>query len=186
MLLSDATPTLYDCVELYGMDLDAYLSDYPIWDEGKRDWLNARIKDHFLYRQIAQDTPAKHGYYLRRTMHDMMASVNPMFAALDRENDILKGFAQEQTVTSSANQTFSALPQSRLSSKDDYATNSTDNTSDASTRISGRTQSIGAALTEWASSVNNALYIVYNGLEPLYMQVLPVSDWEEDYNYDYE
>ena len=30
---------------------------------------------------------------------------------------------------------------------------------------------VGSALSAWANSVNNALYIVYNGLEPLYMQV---------------
>lgn len=170
MLISDAPPTLYDCVELYGMDYSEYMSDYPIWDEGKREWLNAMIYEHFAYREIAQETPAKHLFYMRRTMREMMRSVNPMFRALDSDFDILRTYETVQTSTGDTVQTYSALPQSRLSPDEDYATNRTENGSDASATSYGR-QDVGAALTAWASSVNNALYIVYNGLEPLYMQV---------------
>ena len=30
---------------------------------------------------------------------------------------------------------------------------------------------VGSAISAWANSVNNTLYIVYNDLEPLHMQV---------------
>lgn len=169
-LISDAPPTLWDCVHLYGEDYDAYMSDYPIWDERKRDWLNERIFEHFAYREIAQETPAKHLFYLRRTMHEMMQSVNHMFRALDSDFDILDTYVSTQDSTGDARQTFSNLPQSRLSGNEDYATNLTDNASTGSVRTSGRGD-VGSALSAWAQSANNALYIVYNGLEPLYMQV---------------
>lgn len=169
-LISDAPPTLWDCVHLYGEPFDEYLSDYPIWDEEKRAWLNERIFEHFAYREIAQETPAKHLFYLRRTMHEMMISVNPLFKALDADFDILRTYEQVSVADGDSVQTYSALPQSRLSPQEDYATNRTDNASTGKTTSYGRSDP-GAALSAWASSVNNGLYIVYNGLEPLYMQV---------------
>lgn len=170
MLISDAPPCLRDLVELYGHDYDAYMSDYPIWDESKREWLNGMIYDHFAYREIAQETGAKHLYYLRRTMREMMPSVNPMFKALDSDFDILKTYETVNTSTGDARQTFSNLPQSRLKDTEDYATNVTDNESTGEAVSYGRGD-VGSALSAWSQSINNALYIVYNGLEPLYMQV---------------
>lgn len=174
MLVSDKPPTLHDCIELYGCDYDAYMSDYPIWDESKRPWLNDRILNHFRYREIASETPAAALYYMRRTMLDMMASVNPMFKVLDSEFDILTGWEQEQTSDTSARQLYSATPQVQLSGTDNYATNLTDNTADAKATT---TQTTGAAdaLARWATSVNNALYIVYNGLEPCFMQIFDIE-----------
>lgn len=169
-LISDAPPTLWDCVNLYGEPYDEYMSDYPIWDEGKRAWLNERVFDRFAYREIAQETPAKHMFYLRRTMHEMMVSLNPLFKALDSDFDILKTYEQVSIADGDATQTYSALPQSRLNPNEDYGTNRTDNVSRGTTTNYGRSDP-GAALSAWASSVNNGLYIVYNGLEPLYMQV---------------
>lgn len=181
MLISDATPTLHDCIELYGMPFDEYMSAYPIWDETRRDWLNGMIRQHFEYRQIAQETPAKHGYYLMRTMADMMPSVNPMFKVLDSDFDILSGADSISKSTAGTKQVYSALPQARLSPTGEYATNATENETTSTSEVSGRTAPIGDMLSSWASSVNNALYIVYNGLEPLYMQVFPNEGFEEDY-----
>lgn len=170
LLISDAPPTLWDCVNLYGEPYDEYMSDYPIWDEDKRPWLNERIFEHFAYREIAQETPAKHLFYMRRTMHEMMGALNRIFKALEADFDILTTYEQVTEATGGTTQTYSALPQSRLSTQEDYATNRTDNSSIGQTRNSGRSDP-GSAISAWANSVNNALYIVYNGLEPLYMQV---------------
>lgn len=170
MVVSDAPPTLWDCVNLYGEPYEEYLSDYPIWDEDKRSWLNERIFEHFAYREIAQETPAKHLFYMRRTMLEMMPPLNKIFAVLDTDFDILASYVQISEATGGTTQTYSALPQSRLTTGEDYATNRTDNSSIGQTSNTGRSD-IGSALSAWANSVNNALYIVYNGLEPLYMQV---------------
>ena len=171
MLITDDGPTLRDCVELYGMDWRGTMSDYPIFDEGKREWLNARIYEHFAYREIAQETPSDHFRLVRRTMHEMMPALNPMFSALDGEIDILAGYASAGERDSEARQLFSATPQTQLSAAEDYATNLTDAASSESTRTSGRSMPAGDMLTSWATSVNNALYLVYNGLERYYLQI---------------
>ncbi len=171
MLITDDGPTLHDCVELYGMDWQQNMSDYPIFDEGKREWLNARIYEHFAYREIAQETPSDHFRLIRRTMHEMMPALNPMFSVLDGEIDILAGYASTVENDSEARQLFSATPQTQLSAAENYATNLTDTTSSESSKTSGRSMPAGDMLTSWATSVNNALYLVYNGLEPYYLQI---------------
>lgn len=171
MLITDDGPTLHDCVELYGMDWDETMSDYPIFDEGKREWLNTRIYEHFAYREIAQETPSDHFRLIRRTMHEMMPALNPMFSALDGEIDILAGYASAGEHDTEARQLFSATPQTQLSGAENYATNLTDTTSSERSKTSGRSMPAGDMLTSWATSVNNALYLVYNGLEPYYLQI---------------
>ena len=171
MLITDDGPTLHDCVELYGMDWQQTMSDYPIFDEGKREWLNARIYEHFAYREIAQETPSDHFRLIRRTMHEMMPALNPMFSVLDGEIDILSGYASAGEHESEARQLFSATPQTQLSAAENYATNLADTASSESTKTSGRSMPAGDMLTSWATSVNNALYLVYNGLEPYYLQI---------------
>lgn len=171
MLITDDGPTLRDCVELYGMDWHETMGDYPIFDEGKREWLNARIYEHFAYREIAQETASDHFRLIRRTMHETMPALNPMFSALDGEIDILAGYESAGEHESGARQLFSATPQTQLSAAENYATNLTDGTSSESSRTSGRSMPAGDMLTSWATSVNNALYLVYNGLEPYYLQI---------------
>lgn len=171
MLITDDGPTLHDCVELYGMDWEETMSDYPIFDEGKREWLNARIYEHFAYREIAQETPSDHFRLIRRTMHEMMPALNPMFSALDGEIDIFAGYASAVEHDIESRQLFSATPQTQLSASENYATNLTDTTSSESSKTSGRSMPAGDMLTSWATSVNNALYLVYNGLEPYYLQI---------------
>lgn len=171
MWITDDGPTLHDCVELYGMDWQQTMSDYPIFDEGKREWLNTRIYEHFAYREIAQETAADHFRLIRRTMHEMMPALNPMFSALDGEIDVLAGYASAVEHDSEARQLFSATPQTQLSAAENYATNLTDTTSSESSKTSGRSMPAGDMLTSWATSVNNALYLVYNGLEPYYLQI---------------
>lgn len=171
MLITDESPTLHDCVELYGMDWDETMSDYPIFDEGKREWLNTRIYEHFAYREIAQETPSDHFRLIRRTMNEMMPALNPMFSVLDGEIDILAGYASAGVHDSEAQQLFSATPQTQLSAAENYATNLTDTKSSESSKTSGRSMPAGEMLTSWATSVNNALYLVYNGLEPYYLQI---------------
>lgn len=183
MLISDDAPTLHDIVMLYGEDYAGAMNDYPIWDEGKREWLNTRIYEHFAFRRIAQDTPAMHLFFVRRTMHEMMPAINPMFRALDQEFDILDGHdytdssSNRQNAKSAARQLFSDTPQTQLSGAENYATTLTENDGEngsegASTSHSvGRSDGVGERLTAWASSVNNALYLVFDGLEPCYNQV---------------
>ncbi len=183
MIYTTENPTLHDIVELYGEDYDGAMSDYPIWDESKRAWLNERVLEHFRYREIAQETPAMFLFFLRRTMFEMMPTVNPIFEALEGSPDIMSGYSTADktnatgTDSASAKQLYSATPQTQLSGQENYATNITEseqantrNSTDESTH-EGRNASVGAMASEWLASVNNGLYIVFNGLEPLFQQI---------------
>ena len=183
MIYTTSNPTLHDIVELYGEDYEGAMTDYPIWDEKQREWLNEMILEHFRYREIAQETPAMFLFYLRRTMREMMPTVNPVFAALDGVPDIMAGYSTVDrtnasgTDSTTAKQLYSATPQTQLSGAENYATNLTE-TEQTATRANtdestheGRNASLGAMAAEWLAGVNNALYIVFNGLEPLFQQI---------------
>ena len=184
MLISDAAPTLLDVVDLYGETIWDSERPYPIWDETQREELQAKIFDHFEFRRISQETPALFIKYLNRRMREMMPTINPIFAALaDEKLDIMRTYCttDESTSTSTdtqeARQLFSNTPQAQLSGAKDYATNLTDNTGTNTGSNSGKSVHQGSqgapaeVLSRWLTGVNNALYLVFNGLEPLFNQV---------------
>lgn len=69
--------TLRDIVE--GMGYDLGLSDYPIFNETYRDHLNQAIYEHFMFRRIASETPAKFIFYLNRTLREQMPTYNAIY-----------------------------------------------------------------------------------------------------------
>lgn len=189
MIITDDAPTLHDLVMLYGYDMADIVGNYPIWDEEKREWLNSMIYRHFAYREIAAETPQEYAFLMARTMEEMSPSVMPLFRALDGEFDILNSYentsTSDDTTTADGKQLYSATPQTQLSGNENYATNLTDTSNETmsanSTTSSGRNAPVGDMLTSWMQSVNNALYIVYNGLEPLHQQILEmggVATWQ--------
>ncbi len=184
MLVSDAAPTLLDIADLYGETIWDTERPYPIWDETQREELQNKIFDHFEFRRIAQETPALFIKYLNRRMREMMPTINPIFAALaDEKLDIMRTYytTDESTSTSTdtqeARQLFSNTPQAQLSGSKDYATNLTDNTGTNTGSNSGKSTHAGSqgapaeVLSRWLTGVNNALYLVFNGLEPLFNQI---------------
>lgn len=65
---------------------DIGLDDYPVWvtddettDDEKREWLNARIVDHFCMREIRAETPAQFILWTNRIMREQMPMINPLF-----------------------------------------------------------------------------------------------------------
>lgn len=190
MLISDESPTLLDVVELYGETIWDTERPYPIWDESQREELQAKIFDHFEFRRIAQETPSLFIKYLNRRMREMMPTINPVFAALaDEKLDIMRTYYTVDTSTSNstntqeARQLFSNTPQAQLSGAKDYATNLTDNTGTSTDVNSGNSRHEGSqgapaeVLTKWLTGVNNALYLVFNGLEPLFNQIYDSEGW---------
>lgn len=189
MIITDDAPSLHDLVMLYGYDMGEILGDYPIWDEEKREWLNSMVYRHFAYREIAAETPQEYIFLMSRTMAEMSPAIMPLFKALDGEFDILNSYentsVSDGTGSTKGKQLYSATPQTQLSGEENYATNLTDSESETenaqSTTSSGRNAPVGDMLTSWMQSVNNALYIVYNGLEPLHQQVFEmggVATWQ--------
>lgn len=80
----DRDYTLRDIAE--GMGYDLGLDDYPIFDEEYRPRLNQAIYDHFQFRAIASETPAKFVYYLNRYMREHMPTYNVLYQKVRDEN----------------------------------------------------------------------------------------------------
>lgn len=76
----DKDYTLRDIVE--GMGYDLGLDDYPIFEESYRPKLNQAIVEHFWFREIASETPAKFVFYLNRYMREHMPTYNIIYEKL--------------------------------------------------------------------------------------------------------
>lgn len=97
--LEEHNYTLRDVVEAMGYDYG--LQDYPIFDEGYRKKLNRAILDHFRFREIASDTPARFVFFLNRKMREQMPNVNPIYAKVREEQ--FDPFATSMTWGSGSN-----------------------------------------------------------------------------------
>ena len=172
--------TLRDVVEAFGYDWN--MQDYPIFDETYRDILNAKIYDHFRFREIASDTPQKFIYFLNRKMNEIMPAINAVYEKLDESNP----FAIVSTMTnktvqageSSAKQIFSDTPQVQLvGSHDDYASTLTGSTSDSTGTSDSVAKSevqgdyLNRVIAIWLSGANNGDIIVFSQLETLFLQI---------------
>lgn len=156
MLYTDKNPTLFDIINLYG-DVENFRW-YPIFDESKRDWLNERIIEHFLYREIAQDTPAAFWFFLNRKMLEIMPTYNPIFKLLNEQNDLNKLNSTEQL-----NEAFD-FPQNQLAENGDYATS-------ASKMTVTNVLNSAELAQSWILGVNNALEMLFSDLETLFIQI---------------
>ena len=184
--------TLRDIVEGYGFDLG--MRDYPIFDEAYRDILNRKIQEHFWFREFSARTPQQFIFFLNRKLNEQMPQINRLYEALRDEDPF---FVISETTGSSsstgtetskskgdARQVFSDTPQVQLiGGHDDYATtltgNKTSADADASrtglsnyvTKTKTQAGTLVAAAEIWIDGINNADLIVFDRLEPLFVQV---------------
>lgn len=182
--LDEHSYTLRDVTEALGYDWG--MRDYPIFDEAYREKLNRAIWNHFAFRRIAADTPSAFVFYLNRRMNEQMPNVNPVYELAKREN--FDPFATTQGKSSTATHgdstatgvaTSSATPQVFLDNPDgeQYLTGVNKQTNDgsqdgtANSAYSSINGSVGSAVYDMmASSFMAADNIVFNLLEPLFMQ----------------
>lgn len=184
--------TMRDIVEGYGFDLG--LNDYPIFDEAYRSILNQKIQEHFWFREFSADTPQRAIFYLNRKMREQMPQINRLYEALRDEDPF---FVISETTGSStgtgteksssvgdAKQIFSDTPQVQLiGGHDDYATTLTGNVSTANadatrnsassyvTQTKTQAGTLVAAAEIWIDGINNGDLVVFDRLEPLFVQV---------------
>lgn len=152
--MADFTIELRNVVEMVGAD-NIGLSDYPIFDDQYRDFLNSKIIDHYYYREIGQETVDMFIRQLRTKMWEIMPYYNKWYQAEDMMADIdplstqdmhSKGSAQSHSSSSSKQKRSEAAdnttgstskskgrtvqsetPQTMLSGNQDYATSASDN-----------------------------------------------------------
>lgn len=184
--------TVRDVVEGYGFDLG--MRDYPIFDEAYRDILNRKIREHFWFREFSARTPQQFIFYLNRKLNEQMPQINRLYEAL-RDEDPFFVFSEttgsssssgteKSSSTGDAKQIFSDTPQVQLiGGHDDYATTLTGNKTSAdadasrtgesnyTTRTRTQAGTLVAAAEIWIDGINNGDLVVFERLEPLFVQV---------------
>ena len=55
------------------------LNDYELFEPAYRETLNAKIIDHFYFREIGFETAAQFAWYIRRTMQEIMPYYNKLY-----------------------------------------------------------------------------------------------------------
>lgn len=68
------------------------LSEYPIFDEDYRPFLNGKIIDHFYFREIGFETAAQFAWYMRRTLNEIMPYYNEMYVTQAMIDDPLSDY----------------------------------------------------------------------------------------------
>ena len=129
--MADFTIELRNVVDMVGAD-HIGLSDYPIFDEQYREFLNAKILDHYWYREIGLETVDMFIRQLRTKMHEIMPYYNKWYQAEDMMADINPLSTQDMHSKGSANSHTSSSAKQKHSEK-------ADNTTDSASRSKGRT-----------------------------------------------
>lgn len=153
--MADFTIELRDVVRKLGAD-HVGLSDYPIFDEQYREFLNSKILDHYWYNEIAHETVDMFVHQIQVKMAEIMPYYNKWYEAELVDFDPLstqdtrsmggsksksQGSSQQQENLSTVNDTTSAgqsvsrtvqseYPQARLAGNKDYATAASENKTD--------------------------------------------------------
>lgn len=163
--MADFTIELRDVVRKLGAD-HVGLSDYPIFDEQYREFLNAKILEHYWYNEIAHETVDMFVHQLQVKMGEIMPYYNKWYEAELLDIDPLstqdtrstggsksknRGFSKQRGSASNENDTTSEghsvsrtvqseYPQARLAGDKDYATASTENKTDnhGGQKVTGR------------------------------------------------
>jgi len=100
--VADFTIELRNVVDMVGPD-HIGLSDYPIFDEQYREFLNAKIIDHYYYREIGLETVDMFIRQLRTKMAEIMPYYNRWYRAEDMMADINPLSTQDMHSTGSVN-----------------------------------------------------------------------------------
>lgn len=201
---------------------DIGLNSYPIYDEAYRATLNNLIIEHFYFREIAFETAQLFKRFLNRKMNEIMPYYNQMYKSQLLEFKPLTNYDFQETTdrtinqnttsdtkvnatsnqqdTSTSRSLYSATPQIQLSGSEDYATNLTDATSNATSdgvrkednNVTGNNDTLdsyvrklagysgitpASMLMEYRESIINVNLMVFAELEPLFMQI-----WSDEVN----
>lgn len=129
--MADFTIELRSVVDMVGAD-HIGLSDYPIFDEQYREFLNAKIIDHYYYREIGLETVDMFIRQLRTKMNEIMPYYNKWYQAEDYMADINPLSTQDMHSTGSAQSHSSSTTKQKRSEK-------ADNTIDSTSKSKSRT-----------------------------------------------
>lgn len=129
--MADFTIELRNVVAMVGAD-HVGLSDYPLFDEQYREFLNAKIIDHYWYREIGLESVDMFIRQLRTKMHEIMPYYNKWYQAENYMTDINPLSTQDVHSTGSAHSSSGSTTTQKQHEK-------SDNTTDATSTSKGRT-----------------------------------------------
>lgn len=154
---------------------DLYLSHLPIFDAAYRPVILSHILDRYRTRRLGYNTPGEWMLAFRRWGNVNMPLLNRRYVSTgvdlpldDRdETDVIESTQHGLDVASE-------FPQSLISGSADYASAATDrrNADNATTRRTGRSQSIMRLLAEQRDAYLNVDLEVLAGLDTLFLGVL--------------
>lgn len=129
--MADFTIELRNVVDMVGAE-HIGLSDYPLFDEQYREFLNAKIIDHYYYREIGLETVDMFIRQLRTKMNEIMPYYNKWYQAENYMADIDPLSTQDMHSTGSAQSHSSSSTKQKHNEK-------ADNTIDSTSKSKGRT-----------------------------------------------
>lgn len=116
-----------------GMCLFDPCDPYPIWKEEHRAELEKKITEHFMFRQIGYETPARFKFELNKRMREIMPyyvqiwkttqyKYNPIenYNMKEGTDDVSEGTSKGNNLSK-----YSDTPQGSVERIDDYLTNAT-------------------------------------------------------------
>lgn len=122
---------------------------YPIWNESHRCELENKIVEHYAFRQIGFETPARFIFELNKKMREIMPYYNKIWATTQYDYNPIENYnmressedTAENTETGKANSVskFSDTPQGSIERIDNYLTNATADAGDHETKNNGKT-----------------------------------------------
>jgi len=122
---------------------------YPIWDENHRAELEKKIIEHYMYRQIGFETPARFKFELNKLMREIMPNYikiwkttqykyNPIenYNMREGSTDIAEHASDDQHQSTSR---FSDTPQGSIDNIDKYITTANKDDGSVSSKSNGKT-----------------------------------------------
>ena len=172
------------------------MSDYPIFDASYRKLLNDKIIDHYLFREIGQETVRMFAFTLKRNLNEIMPLYNQLYESTMLNFDPLAQYDYHTIID--ARTVESNMPSVQLANNGNYASSAqdansssvTDNSGTGSassksnstsinktaTNISGRNLPGGELIKSFRSAMLNVDMMVINDLENCFMQVWTNGD----------
>lgn len=153
------------------------LDSYPIFDPAYRGPLNAKIIEHFQFREIGAETVEMFRVFVRRKMNEIMPLYNQFYESqilavepfitfdttTDTENNSISTATNSSVAESKARAVSQDFPQTLLSEVGDYASDASNNVANSENTAEADTtdESTGSVNTRGFSGAMSDLLLRY-------------------------
>ena len=146
------TITLYELLK-GGFCLFDKSDPYPIWDEAHRAELEKKITEHYMFRQIGFETPARFKFELNKLMREIMPRYIEIWKTTQYKYNPIENYNMEEgsedTGEHKTSSRYSDTPQGFIDNLDKYLTSATkDDGSDTAKHSAWRHGNIGVTTTQ--------------------------------------